>query len=72
MDMITQQGKMSIKVTGRINIINSFTNMFWRKVQFNPIWSLHKKGYCEVFSEKPTMHSLFLDSLRNGLRYLES
>lgn len=70
--MITQEGKMSIKVTDGINIINSFTNMFWRKVLFNPIWSLHKKGYSEVFSEKPTIHRVFLASLRNGLRYLES
>lgn len=37
MGMITQEGKMSIKVTDGINIINSFTNMFWRKVLFNPI-----------------------------------
>lgn len=72
MGMIAQQGNMSIKVSEEINIINSFTNMFWRKVLFNPIWSLHKKGYCEVFSEKPTVHSVFLASLRNRLRYLES
>lgn len=37
MGMIAQQGNMSIKVSEEINIINSFTNMFWRKVLFNPI-----------------------------------
>lgn len=35
MGMITQMGKKTIKVTGGINIINSFTNILQRKVLIN-------------------------------------
>lgn len=63
----SEGGKKSIKVTGGISIINSFTNTFYRRILINPFYVYVRRAIVKSSVEKIKIHGIFSAFLINRL-----